>query len=611
MANNTDFTLQRDAYATFDALTLKNLIKNRLRAGGVFTDQDFEGSNLSALVDIIAYSYHLSLFYLNQTSSEALFDEATAFENINRITKLIGYKPVGYKSSVLSFEAIASQLLSRDIYTIKRFSYFTINGIFYSFIKDATFSKTLVTEEPLTSLSNDNLLYQGKFFENPAIQAVGEEFETLTLVVKDNINNKPVNIEHNSLNVFVKSFGTGKYSEYTEIDSVFNANSSDKVFEKRLNENGFYELRFGNGVNGTKLTTGDLVSIYYLKSDGESGVVSPGTLDGSNLNIFTTTLFETISKDIYESNLSFLTPERSSLVAFSNKNASTRPSTIENVARIKENAPKSFYAQNRIVTNQDFQTFISQNYSNIVSSSILVNNESFIDNVVKYYYDLGLDRPNLDSRFLFNQVKFSTSNQSNSVYAFMVPRIKAVDSENNLFFLTQSQKSEIINATISQKMINAEVIPMDPVYTGVSVGLQSNTLDTPKLEDLDSTFLVVERLLNDRISSIKIQELVSNIFINEYAIGKAELGSTINVNDITAKILNIEGVVRVKTRKVNANTGILEREIPFLNLYNFNAAYPSIDINSSGSNVNLPYFKFPFLYNGSIKDRILVETVDS
>ena len=179
----------------------------------------------------------------------------------------------------------------------------------------------------------------------------------------------------------------------------------------------------------------------------------------------------------------------------------------------------------------------------------------------------------------------------------MVPRIKAVDSENNLFFLTQSQKSEIINGTISQKMVNAEVIPMDPVYTGVSVGLQSNTLDTPKLEDLDSTFLVVERLLNDRISSIKIQELVSNIFINEYAIGKAELGSTINVNDITAKILNIEGVVRVKTRKVNANTGILEREIPFLNLYNFNAAYPSIDINSSGSNVNLPYFKFPFLYN--------------
>ena len=56
---NTDFTLPRDAYATFDALTLKQLIKDRLKAGGVFTDQDFEGSNISAIIDVIAFSYHL------------------------------------------------------------------------------------------------------------------------------------------------------------------------------------------------------------------------------------------------------------------------------------------------------------------------------------------------------------------------------------------------------------------------------------------------------------------------------------------------------------------------------------------------------------------------
>jgi hypothetical protein len=85
MADNTDFTLPKDAYATFDALTLKSLIKQRLREGGTFTDQDFEGSNLSAIIDIIALSYHLSLFYLNQTSSESLFNESTVFENINRM----------------------------------------------------------------------------------------------------------------------------------------------------------------------------------------------------------------------------------------------------------------------------------------------------------------------------------------------------------------------------------------------------------------------------------------------------------------------------------------------------------------------------------------------
>ncbi len=72
-ANNTDFTLQKNAYASFDALTLKQLIIDRLNEGGVYTDQVLEGSNISAIMDIIAYSYHTLLFYLNQTSSESLF----------------------------------------------------------------------------------------------------------------------------------------------------------------------------------------------------------------------------------------------------------------------------------------------------------------------------------------------------------------------------------------------------------------------------------------------------------------------------------------------------------------------------------------------------------
>ena len=163
MADNTDFTLPKDAYATFDALTLKSLIKQRLREGGTFTDQDFEGSNLSAIIDIIALSYHLSLFYLNQTSSESLFNESTVFENINRITKLIGYKPTGYKTGVLTFEAEASSRLPVNVYTIKRYSYFSIDGTDYSFINDTSFSKTTIADEKLATLSENALMYQGKY----------------------------------------------------------------------------------------------------------------------------------------------------------------------------------------------------------------------------------------------------------------------------------------------------------------------------------------------------------------------------------------------------------------------------------------------------------------
>ena len=130
-ANNTDFTLQKNSYASFDALTLKQLIIDRLNNGEIYTDQVVEGSNISAVIDIIAYSYHTLLFYLNQTSSETLFTQASLYENMNRIVKLINYKPVGYKTSSLAFKAIGSETLLPNLYTIKRFSYFIVDGVYY------------------------------------------------------------------------------------------------------------------------------------------------------------------------------------------------------------------------------------------------------------------------------------------------------------------------------------------------------------------------------------------------------------------------------------------------------------------------------------------------
>ena len=91
--NLTDFSLSRDSYTAFDAKSLKELIQTRLNEGGIYTDQTFEGSNMSSIIDVIAYSYHLLLFYLNQTSAESMFTDTSIYENMNRIVKLIDYKP--------------------------------------------------------------------------------------------------------------------------------------------------------------------------------------------------------------------------------------------------------------------------------------------------------------------------------------------------------------------------------------------------------------------------------------------------------------------------------------------------------------------------------------
>jgi len=70
--NFTEYNLPQNAYATFDATSLKSLIIQRLNESEVFRDQNFEGSNINAFIDVVAYMYHTLLFYLNTTSSLGL-----------------------------------------------------------------------------------------------------------------------------------------------------------------------------------------------------------------------------------------------------------------------------------------------------------------------------------------------------------------------------------------------------------------------------------------------------------------------------------------------------------------------------------------------------------
>jgi len=603
-ANNTDFTLQKNAYASFDAITLKQLIIDRLNDGGIYTDQVLEGSNISAIMDIIAYSYHTLLFYLNQTSSESLFTEASLYENMNRIVKLINYKPIGYKTSTLAFKAVGSETLKPDLYTIKRFSYFIVNGIYYSFINDASFTKKGEGVEDLNTLYDTNVLYQGRYFEFPEQTSIGEEYEVITLTVKDNITNTPIFIEHDSIKIYVKDINTGLYTEFIETDLVFTKTPADPVYEKRINENGYYEFKFGNGVYGKKLNAGDKVSIFYLKSDAEKGEISANKLNDTLLNTYTTPLFERISTDVYkDSNLSFISPSDLTKIGFSNELPSTPWKDKETVDEIKDNAPKIFSSQNRLVTGNDYKSFVDTNYSNIVKSLNVVSNTEFINGYMKYFFSLGLNAPNDDPRFLLNQLKFSSSAELNNIYFFMVPQIDNYNQENiESNYLTLSQKNSIINSMIGTKMLTTELIPEDPIYTAFNLGLEirSDEILTPEI--IDETFLVIEKATSVRSSEESIKQQINNIFINYFK--DLQLGSIVSLSDLKSQIYAINGVRNIKTRRVVDG---ITYENSNVSLVAFNPVYSDIDIKIISNDTKMAYYQYPFLWNNDIQNRIIIE----
>ena len=292
MSESLEYNLPKNAYINFDALSLKDFIIQRLNENPKFTDQNYEGSNLASFIDIIAYSYHTLLFYLNQTGSEALFSQTSLYENMNKIVNLVGYNPTGKQTSLVPVNCTASASLAAGNYTLRKYSYFLINNIQYTILNDFSFEKITSGSEKIESIENNLILYQGTVQEYPIYTAEGKEFETFPIVVDNLVDaNDDRFIAHGTLTVYVKEAGDVTWYEYDEIDNLFLTPDSDRYYSARLNESGHYELKFGNDVFGKKLAEGDQVAVYYILSDNNKGIISKNVINGNKLFNLNTSQF--------------------------------------------------------------------------------------------------------------------------------------------------------------------------------------------------------------------------------------------------------------------------------------------------------------------------------
>lgn len=593
----TEFGLSADSYAAFDATSLRDLIKQRLLDKGVFTDQLFEGSNLSSLVDVIAYSYHTLLFYLNRTSSETIFTEAQLYENVNRIVKLLNYNPTGYKTAVTGFQADANSNLPVGLYTIPRYSFVDVGGIKYSLVADASFGKTLSTDQTITSLGDNHLLYQGAFEQYPDQEATGEEFEAITLTLDDEIK-----VDTHNIHVYVKS--NNVWSQYQQTESLFLESPVAKAFEKRLNEHKLFEIRFGNGIYGKKLTAGDRIVIFYLKSDQDAGVIGPGTINGQFTPLTTNTFLE-IRDGVKSANTVYMSISNLQSLTLTNPDPSTKPQQEETVDQIKTFAPGYFAMQNRLITANDFDSYIKKQYGNIILDVKTINNNEYLDGHLAYVVNtLKLTQPNMESRVSYNQVNFATSTNFNNVYIYAVPRFEKITSTTPMVnFLSPAQRSLIINGVRSMKSLTAEPVVVDPVYMAMDLGVAtpSDTL-TPQLRD--TTRLNIVRSRDSQRDADTIKEEVISI-INSYFGTSSRLGHTLDITSMNTDISSLPDVVDVYMTRTD-NTTINTQGITFVC---WNPVYESQDITIISQNTTFPYFKFPYLIDTStLSDRIDVTT---
>ena len=96
--------------------SIKNFIKNKTD----FQDYDFEGSNLSMLIDILSYNTLYTTYNVNMASNELNLDTAVLRDNIVSISKRLGYTPSSYTSSRVKMNVNLSGVSSYDVVRLKK-----------------------------------------------------------------------------------------------------------------------------------------------------------------------------------------------------------------------------------------------------------------------------------------------------------------------------------------------------------------------------------------------------------------------------------------------------------------------------------------------------------
>ena len=80
-------------FSNLDFDQIKTTLKDYLQTNANFTDYDFEGSNLSTVIDLLAYNTYITSYNANMVSNEVFIDSASLRENIVSLARNIGYLP--------------------------------------------------------------------------------------------------------------------------------------------------------------------------------------------------------------------------------------------------------------------------------------------------------------------------------------------------------------------------------------------------------------------------------------------------------------------------------------------------------------------------------------
>ena len=617
-------------FSNLDFTQIKESIKEYVKSNSNFTDYDFEGSNLSAIIDVLAYNTYINSFNANMVSNEVFLDSATLRENVVALARNIGFVPRSKKASStkITFSVdVSSSSTPPSTLTLRKglvaTTLRTFGNINYTFTIPDDITVPVVEN---VAFFDDVQIYEGTpLTTNFVVDASNTQQKFI-------INNSNVDTSLIRVDVYDTKTSSVRNNYYLKED-LFDVNENSNIFFVQETSDEQYELIFGDGVFGKKLENLNYIVVNYITTNGP---------EANNISQFS------FAGRLVDNSGTVVTSDISAISVF---DVTSGGQEIESISSIKKFAPRTYSSQNRAVTAADYESIVPRIYSEAESIvayggetldpprfgevflSIKPTNGSFVSSTIKNNiieslrkYSVASIRVNiLDLKFLYIEYQTSVYYNSNLVGG---PETVKTNVSNNiakyadsaelnkfgsrlkysklLGVIDKSQESIVSNITnleirrdlkpLFNQFTEYEICYGNPLFvrdrngynirsSGFRVSGIANTLylgDKPA-EDLKTGNIFLFRL-DSKSQPIQVAGKVGTI---DYVKGEILLTS---INIISTVITDPDQVIQISIQP--ASNDVIGKQDLYIQLDNSNSTITTIiDPISSGSDVSGSNYK--------------------
>ena len=397
-------------------------------------------------------------------------DTALQRDSVVSQAKLLNYVPKSAIAPEATINLVVNQVMDASL-TLPQFTTFiseAIDGVNYNFVTADSNTVSVINN---TATFNDVKLKQG---------LPGSISYTVDSVTnpKYMFQIPESGVDTSTLVVSVQKSSSNNYTEvYTRATDYLTLQSDSLIYFLQEGIGGLYEVYFGDDVLGKKLVDGNIVRLSYVVTDGTSAAGANSFVLMESIGGYSNTTIYPIS-------------------------SATQGSAKETIDSIKFQAPKSYSAQNRAVTKEDYITIIQQNKLNLPIGAVSV---------------------------------WGGQENSTPVYGQVFISIKPLGA----YTLTATQKQKLITDVIRPvSVMTVEPTLVDPDYTYIQ--LTANVLYDPKKTNLTSQQLQAN--IKTAISNLAATSL--NTFNSTFS--STNFSNTIS--SVSPAIITNEIMVRVQKK---------------------------------------------------------------